>query len=181
MNEPDLDTLRLDLHDIVYRANRARGVLLGAIEAVTDDAFLRDPGDGWSCAVALRHVVWVEHHWTLKLRDLCRAEPGEVVAFGPDSGPRAAEIAAEASRLAGVPDYAGELLPPFAGAAQAVASLESSRAAFLTTVEALTPRNLDVRLLEARSPAGAVSCRWIPEHVIEHDWDHAVQIARLGA
>ena len=71
MSEPDQDLLRLDLHDIVYRANRARGVLIRAAEAVPERAFLQDPGDGWSCGVALRHVVWVEHHWTLKLQDLC--------------------------------------------------------------------------------------------------------------
>ncbi len=179
MSERDADTLRLDLHDIVYRANRARGVLLRAIEAVTDEAFQHDPGDGWSCGVALRHVVWVEHHWTLKLQDLCGAEPGEVVAFGEDVGPRAAEIAAEASRLAGTPDYAGGLVGAFADALEAVAALGASRAEFLTTVEALTPQHLQVRMREARSSEGAVSCRWIPEHVIEHDWDHAVQIASL--
>lgn len=179
MTGTDREVLDLDLHDIIYRANRARGVLVRAVEALPEPAFLRDPGDGWSCGVVLRHVVWVEHHWALKLQDLCGAAPGEVVTFGPDIGPRSEEIAGEASSRAGIPDYAGGLVPPFASPGDATATLEGSRREFLTTVEALTPQNLRVRLREHRSPAGAVSCRWIPEHVIEHDWDHAVQIAML--
>ncbi len=167
----------LDVADITERAGWAREGVLGAMKAVPAEAFRRDPGDGWSCGVVARHVAAADGHWTLALLRLMEASPGEIVDFGSGEGSRWRELNAEADRRAGI--VAGATIPtPFANSAEAVAGLARARGEFLQTVEALEPEHFHIRMKQP-DPLGTVSLRWVLEHVIEHDWEHTVQIASL--
>lgn len=138
-------------------------------------AFLRHPGDSWSCGVVARHVAAADHHWTLVLQALREASPGEIVDLGSGEGSRWRELNTEADQRAGIP---GSLpVPiPFQSATDAVEGLGNARSEFLAT---LTPEHFHVRM-KPPDQSGAVSLRWVPEHVIEHDWAHTVQIASLA-
>jgi uncharacterized damage-inducible protein DinB len=87
------------------------------------------------------------------------------------------EMAKAASRLVGTPEEVLPKPPPYATKAEAVEGLEESRQRFLAAVESLTLEDLQKRL---NVPWGTVSVRWAVEHIVEHDWDHAVQITALA-
>ena len=177
MRLTDDELFELDMADITQRAGRARDALIRTINALPEAAFLHDPGDGWSGGAIARHAAAVDGHWTLALLRLMEASPGEVIDFGSGEGSFWRELNAEADRGAGI--TAGSSVPtPFEHAAEALDGLAQARSEFLRTIDSLTPDHFHVRM-QRPGPLGAVSLRWLLEHVIEHDWEHTVQIAAL--
>jgi hypothetical protein len=166
-----MDANELDVADILARAARARAALVNAVAALSDAAFLREDED-WSPARILRHVVWVEHYWTAIMLRAC-AHRGDVLDL--DETLRL-ELARDASRLAGTPPEPLPAPPPFDSRGEALPALEASRMAFESGVRSLPPEYVRKRVV---TPRGVVSVRFSAEHVIEHDWDHAVQVTSL--
>lgn len=167
------EVARLDVWDIVRRADRARGALFSSFANISDEQFSIEPAGQWGVGRILRHVVWVEHYWVLMLERLL-ASSDVVVTI---SQSEAEEIARAASRRSGMPEEALTAPPPHADRGDAARDLDISHGAFLATVQALKAEHFQRRL---SSPQGEVSLRFAVEHVIEHDWDHALQIARLS-
>lgn len=164
----------LDRDDIKARSERGRTALLQATANVPDSIFSFDPAeDDWSASRNLRHVAWVEYYWTFAAARACRATDD---AFDLDRE-ISHQIAVDASRLAGTPEEVLPKPPPYATKGEAVSGLEDSRRRFLDAVESLTFENLQKRMTV---PWGTVSVRWAVEHIVEHDWDHAVQLTALG-
>lgn len=168
----DSDTVaRLDVWDIVRRTERARSALLASVMNVSDERFVSESAEQWSVARILCHVVWVEHYWALTLEHLLRSP--EVVVAVSESENEA--IANTASRRSGTPDEQLPVPPPYADRREALEHLDGSQAAFLALIKALRAEHFRKRMI---SPQGEVSLRFAVEHVIEHDWDHALQIGR---
>ena len=163
------DNTRLEVQDILFRAARGRQALLQALSRLPEDAFGREPPGEWGAARILRHLVWVEHYWTLMLRELQRSPQEQIEMAGPVHL-RAGE---EASRLAGTPPEP----QPYPTRREALRGLDTSRNDFTAAVKGLRPADFQRRFTHARM--GAMPLRFAIEHVIEHDWDHAVQIAAL--
>jgi len=164
----------LERQDVLTRAGRSRQALVDAVSRLSADAFLREPRPQWGAARILRHVVWVEHFWTLLLREVRQSDEQTVdVTAGNLRGERAGE----ASRLAGTPPEPLPEPPPFAAKDEALDALAASRAEYERAVSSLRPEDLQRRL--SHPERGVMPLRFAVEHVIEHDWDHAVQIASL--
>ncbi len=163
----------LDAWDITRRAERARAALLAAIRRVSDEQFKIEPAGEWGVARILCHVVWVENYWALTL-DHLRGSSEEVVEISEGEN---AAIAQAASQRSGTPEEPLPAPPPYADRREALGYLDSSRRAFLATLDDLSAAQFLKRL---SSPRGEVSLRFAIEHVIEHDWDHAMQISQLG-
>ena len=166
---PATDSARLEVQDILYRASRSRQALLQALARLPEDAFGREGPGEWGASRILRHLVWVEHYWTLMLRELQRSPEGHVELAGPAH----LRTAQEASRLAGTPPEP----QPFPTRREALRALDAARNEFTAAVKGLRPTDFQGRFSHARM--GAMPLRFAVEHVIEHDWDHAVQIAGL--
>jgi hypothetical protein len=159
-----------DVEDICSRAERGRVALLSVVSRVSDDAFGCDRGDEWSPARILLHVVWTEHYWTLLLEALLASVEQMLVL----DAARLEEIAREASRLTGSPQEPLVRPPPYDSREEATAGLAQARERFMRTVRAMTRDDVERGFAHARR--GRVHPRFGIEHVIEHDWDHAVQI-----
>ena len=163
------DTTGLELQDILFRAGRSRQALLQALSRLPDDAFGREPPGEWGAARILRHLVWVEHYWTLMLRELQHSSESHAELAGPVH----LRAVQEASRLAGTPPDP----QPYPTKREALRGLDASRREFTAAVRALRPADFLRRL--SHPSRGVMPLRFAIEHVIEHDWDHAVQIAAL--
>ncbi len=176
MNEtPAPDNTDLDVHDILSRAARSRQGLLDALSGVSDDAFGREPPGEWGAARLLRHVVWVEAYWTLLLRALRDAAKPTL-----NLDPVTMEwLAREASLLAGTPPEPLPSPPPYPTRHAALEGLEASRSAFNEVVGSLRPADFQRRFSHPRR--GESHLRFAVEHVIEHDWEHALQLAGIEA
>ncbi|MEX1254661.1 MAG: DinB family protein [Dehalococcoidia bacterium] len=172
MNAPDIT--QLDREDILSRSSRSRQALLDAVRRLPVGEFNRAHGNEWSAATLLRHVVWVEFYWTALVRELQqRGQPTLDIDKTVSEN-----LAREASRQAGTPPEPLPEPPPYATRDEALRGLDDSRRAFADVVASLTADDLQRRFSNSR---GVASLRFAVEHVIEHDWDHAVQIAGLRA
>jgi uncharacterized damage-inducible protein DinB len=170
MDTPDI--AQLDRDDILSRSSRSRQALLDALSRHPADQFDRAPTGEWSPATLLRHVVWVEFYWTNLVRELQQSDQPTL-----DIDKAASQkLALEACRQAGTPPEPLLEPPRYATKNEAVRGLEDSRRAFADVVTSLTSADVQRRF---SSPRGVSSLRFAVEHVIEHDWDHAVQIADL--
>ncbi len=163
------DPTRLEVQDIIFRASRSRQALLSALQKIPDAAFLTDPPDEWGAARILRHVVFYEHYWTLVARELL-ASPERSL----DLGPANRRIALEASRLSGT--ALGEPAP-FPIRREALRGLDASRAGLMALVRGI--RRDDFVRTVSHPSIGTMPLRFAIEHVLEHDWEHAVQLAAL--
>jgi uncharacterized damage-inducible protein DinB len=164
----------LDISDIKDRAERGRKATLQALASVPEDVSIRDrTEDEWSTSRNLRHVAWVEHYWTLVAAHARDAEQ-DVVDLNREIS---YQLAVQASRLAGTPEAVLPKPPPYVTKDEAVEGLGDSRRRFVAVVESITLTDLMKRLTV---PWGTVTVRWAVEHVVEHDWDHAVQITGLS-
>jgi uncharacterized damage-inducible protein DinB len=134
-----------------------------------DDAFGREPSGEWGAARILRHLVWVEHYWTLMLRELLRSSDGHIEIGGASH----LEAAREASRLAGTPPEP----QPYPTKREALRGLDAARKELTTAVRSLRAADFERRFYHPRM--GTMPLRFAIEHIIEHDWDHAVQVAAL--
>jgi uncharacterized damage-inducible protein DinB len=171
MGSPDV--VQLDREDILSRAERSRRALLDALDRLTPDAFGRAEDGEWSTAVALRHVVWVECFWA----GLVRAAQRQAVPELEVDEAIKQQLVVEASRVAGTPAKPLPEPPPYANQDEALRGLAESRRLFDSAVASLTAADLQRRF----SGFGRVaSLRFAVEHIIEHDWDHAVQITALA-
>ena len=168
----DFVTLPLDREDILSRSSRSRQALLNALERLPDDQFSHSPDDEWSPATVLRHVVWVEYYWTA----LVQAMQGSGQLTLDVDKVVSEKLAREACRLAETPPEPLPEPPPYATRDEALQGLADSRRAFADVVTSLTSADVQRRF---SSPRGVSSLRFAIEHVIEHDWDHALQIASL--
>jgi hypothetical protein len=166
---PPPDTTRLEAREILFRASRSRQALLSALQKVPDAAFSTEPPGEWGAARITRHVVFSEYYWTLVLRDLVAAPEG-----GLELGQVHRRIALESSRLAGT---ALTELAPFPSRREALRSLDASRGGLVAAVRGLRPGDFARTISDPR--IGSMPLRFAIEHVIEHDWDHAVQLAGL--
>jgi uncharacterized damage-inducible protein DinB len=169
----DFDTVAsLDVWDIVRRADRARNALLSSVADIPDEQFCLEPAGQWGVGRILRHVAWIEQYWTLTLERLCTSSEAAVTISQSEGD----EISKEASRRSGIPEVSLAAPPPYTNRAEALDRLNASRGAFLVAVQALKAEHF---LRRMSGPRGEVSLRFAVEHVIEHDWDHALQIAGL--
>jgi uncharacterized damage-inducible protein DinB len=166
------DIAQLDVRDITARAERSRQAPLDALARLPDAAFAGAPGDEWSAAQALRHVVWVEHYWLALVRRML--ESAESALILDEASNR--ELFLEACRLAGTPPEPLPAPPPYATKSDALRALEDSRRALNELAGSLTRYDFHRRFA---GPRGTMSLRFAIEHIIEHDWDHAVQLAGL--
>lgn len=166
---PPPDTTRAEVRDILFRASRSRQALLSALQNVPDAAFLTEPPGEWGAARILRHVVFGEYYWTLILRELVAAPEGRV-----ELGQVHRRIALEASRLSGT--ALGEPAP-FPIRREALRGLDASRGGLVAAIKSLRPDDFTRTISDPR--IGSMPLRFAIEHVIEHDWDHAVQLAAL--
>ena len=163
----------LDISDIKERSERGRTALLQAVANVPDDIFAVDATEeDWSASRNLRHVAWVEYYWTM-VAVHARDAAGDVIDMNRETS---YGIAVQASRLAGTPEAVLPKPPPYDTKNEAIEGLANSRRPFLAAVESLTLADLQKRLTV---PWGTVSVRWAVEHIVEHDWDHAVQLTAL--
>ena len=85
-------------------------------------------------------------------------------------------IAAEATRRVGTPAHEVSEIPPYATVADALIGIDQSRTEFRLTLQTLRPGDFSKRMKTRR---GEVALRFLTEHVIQHDWDHAVQITGI--
>ena len=122
-------------------------------------------------AQLLRHVVWVEYYWMGLVREI-RQSAGMTLALDEAAN---RELFLEACRLTGTPPEPLAALPPYATRSDALQALEGSRRAFSENVESLSATDFGRRFSNPRR--GTMSLRFAMEHIIEHDWDHAVQLA----
>jgi uncharacterized damage-inducible protein DinB len=166
---PPPDTTRLEVQDILFRAGRSRQALLSALQKIPDAAFSTEPPGEWGAARILRHVVFVEYYWTLALRELVAAPEGRL-----ELGQVHRRVALEASRLAGT--ALGEPAP-FPSRREALRALDASRGGLVAAVKGLRSGDFARTISDPR--IGSMPLRFAIEHVIEHDWDHAVQLAGL--
>ncbi len=166
-------TTQLDIEDILSRSSRSRQALLDALGKLPEGRFQEAPADEWSPAQVLRHVVWVEYYWTGIAR-LIRAGPQDPLDL--DEAIRRT-LFAETCRAAGTPPEPVADPPPYATEQEAVQALEDSRRGLRDTVRSLSAENFQRRF---SSPRGVATLRFAIEHIIEHDWDHAVQITGLS-
>jgi uncharacterized damage-inducible protein DinB len=166
---PSPDAIRLEVREILFRASRSRQALLSAFQKVPDAAFLTEPPAEWSAARIIRHVVFTEYYWTLVLRDLVTAPEG-----GLELGQVNRRVALEASRLSGT--ALGEPAP-FPIRREALRGLDTSRAGLVEAIKGLRPDDLARTISDPR--IGSMPLRFAIDHVIEHDWEHAVQLAAL--
>lgn len=166
------DIAQLDREDILSRSSRSRQALVDALDRLPAARFDRAATGEWSPATLLRHVVWVEFYWTNLVRELQQSNQTTVDI----SKPLSEKLALEACRQAGTPPEPLPEPPPYPTKDEALRGLEDSRRAFTDVVASLTAADLQRRF---SSPRGVSSLRFAVEHVIEHDWDHAVQMAGL--
>jgi uncharacterized damage-inducible protein DinB len=166
---PPADTTRLEVLETLFRASRSRQALLSALQKVPDAAFNTEPPGEWGAARILRHVVFVEYYWTLVLRELLGAPDGRI-----ELGQVHRKVALEASRLAGT--ALGEPAA-FPSRREALRSLDASRAGLVAAIRGLRPGDFGRTISDPR--IGSMPLRFAIEHVLEHDWDHSVQLASL--
>jgi uncharacterized damage-inducible protein DinB len=166
------DTTILEVQDIFHRASRSRQALVSALHKLPDDAFVREPPGEWGAARILRHVVFVEWYWTLLVETLRRITD-QKAELPPDVLNRLAE---EAGRHADTPATEPA---PFPSRREAIRALGASRTALEAAVRALKAADFQRTFSLPRS--GVLPLRFAIEHVIEHDWDHAVQITALSS
>lgn len=166
---PSPDTTRLEVREILFRASRSRQALLSALQKVPDAAFPTEPPGEWSAARILRNVVFVEHYWALVLQTLVAA-PERCLELGQVHR----RIALETSRLAGT--ALGEPAP-FPIRREALRGLDASRASLVAIVKGLRPDDFARTISDPR--IGSMPLRFAIDHVVEHDWEHAVQLAAL--
>jgi uncharacterized damage-inducible protein DinB len=169
---PAPDAVQLDREDINARSTRSREALLGALERLSEDRFSRAAGDEWSAATLLRHVVWVEFYWT----GIARAMRESAKPVLQVDRTLSKQLAVEASELAGTPPEPLPEPPPYATRDDALTGLATSRRVFDEIVASLTASDLHRAFTSAR---GTASLRFALEHIIEHDWDHAVQLTAM--
>jgi len=161
---PSADTTRLEVQEILFRASRSRQALLSAFQKVPDAAFNTEPPGEWGAARILRHVVFVEYYWTLVLRELVAAPEGRV-----ELGQVHRRLALESTRLAGT--------ALFPSRREALRALDASRGGLVAAIKGLRPDDFARTIADPR--ISSMPLRFAIEHVIEHDWDHAVQLAGL--
>jgi len=166
---PSPDTTRLDVQEILFRASRSRQALLSALQKVADAAFNTEPPGEWGAARILRHVAFVEHYWTLVLQELRSSPEGRL-----ELGQVHRKVALESSRLAGT--ALGEPAP-FPSRREALRALDASRGSLVATIRGLRADDFARTISDPR--IASMPLRFAIEHVIEHDWDHAVQLAGL--
>ena len=166
------DTTTLEVQDILHRSSRSRQALVSALHRLPDDAFVREPPGEWGAARILRHVVFVERYWTLLIETLRRTDEQQA-ALPPEVLNR---VAQEAGKQADTP--ATEPVP-FPSRREALRALGASRTALEAAIRALKPDDFQRTFSLPRS--GVLPLRFAIEHVIEHDWDHAVQITALSS
>ena len=111
----------------------------------------------------------VEYYWTL-VAVHARDAAGDVIDMNREIS---YGIAVQASRLAGTPEAVLPKPPPYATKSEAIEGLEELAAALPGGGRVVDARDLQKRLTV---PWGTVSVRWAVEHIVEHDWDHAVQL-----
>ena len=163
------DPTRAEVREILFRAARSRQALLAAFQKVPDAAFNTEPPGEWSAARILRHVVFVEYYWTLVLQDLVKAPEGAL-----ELGQVHRRVALESSRLAGT--ALGEPAA-FPTRREALRALDTSRSGLTAAIRGL--RRDDFARTISGPRIGDMPLRFAIEHVIEHDWQHAVQLAGL--
>jgi len=166
---PTPDTTRLEVLQVLFRASRCRQALFSALQKIPDAAFSTEPEGEWSAARITRHVVFVEHYWTLVLRELLTAPDGQL-----ELGQVNRKVALEASRLSGT--ALGEPAA-FPSRREALRGLDASRGGLAAAIRALKPGDFARIISDPR--IGSMPLRFAIEHVIEHDWEHAVQLAGL--
>jgi uncharacterized damage-inducible protein DinB len=166
---PSPDTTRLEAQEILFRASRGRQSLLSALQKIPDAAFNAEPSGEWSAARILRHVVFVEYYWTLVLRELLAAPDGQV-----ELGQVNRKVALEASRLSGT--ALGEPAA-FPSRREALRVLDASRGGLVAAIRSLRPGDFARTISDPR--IGSMPLRFAIEHVIEHDWEHSVQLTSL--
>jgi len=166
---PSPDTTRLEVHEILFRASRGRQALLSALQKVPEAAFNTEPPGEWGASRILRHVVFTEYYWTLVLRELVAAPEGRL-----ELGQIHRRIALESSRLAGT--ALGEPAP-FPSRREALRALDASRGGLVAAIKGLRPDDFARTISDPR--IASMPLRFAIEHVIEHDWDHAVQLTGL--
>jgi uncharacterized damage-inducible protein DinB len=166
------DTTALEVQDILHRASRSRQALVAALQRVPDNDFVREPPGEWGAARILRHVVFVEWYWTLLVETLRRTAEQQS-ELPPEVLNRLAE---EAGRQANTPATEPA---PFPSRREALRALGASRTALESAVRALKASDFQRTFSLPRS--GVLPLRFAIEHVIEHDWDHAVQITALSS
>jgi uncharacterized damage-inducible protein DinB len=166
---PPPDTMRLEVQGILFRASRGRQALLSALQKIPDAAFSAEPPGEWSAARILRHVVFVEHYWTLVVRELLAAPDGQL-----ELGQVNRKVALEASRLSGT--ALGEPAA-FPSRREALRALDASRGGLVAAIRGLRPGDFARTISDPR--IGSMPLRFAIEHVIEHDWEHAVQLTGL--
>lgn len=170
---PDNPTLERD--ELLARAERARDRLLAAISLIPAATFTDDLPAHWSPGRILRHVAWTEHFWTFVLEHACAVE-GPLVVI--DKG-IARQFAVQSSRLTGSPEEPLPAPPPYATPGEAIAGLAASRTRFVAAVRVSHPDDERKRI---SSPAtDTLSLAYAPEHIIEHDWEHALELVRVTA
>jgi uncharacterized damage-inducible protein DinB len=166
---PSSDTTRLEVREALFRASRSRQALLSALQKVPEAAFNAEPPGEWGAARMLRHVVFVEYYWTLVLRELLAAPDGQL-----ELGQVHRKVALEASRLAGT--ALGEPAA-FPSRREALRAMDASRAGLVAAIRGLRPGDFGRTISDPR--IGSMPLRFAIEHVIEHDWEHSVQLASL--
>jgi hypothetical protein len=166
------DPAPLVREEIIARADRARQALLAAVSRVDGERFELDANGEWSAGRLLRHVVWVEHFWTLML-EYVRDNPGTLVEINETTS---YELAMQASRLTSTPEQPLDAPPPYATVQEALAGLAESREHFLQALGATEAEHFEKTMAAAR---GVVSFGFAAEHIIEHDWDHAVHMSAM--
>ncbi len=165
------DATALEVQDILHRASRSRQALVSALHRLPDDAFGREPPGEWGAARILRHVVFVERYWTLLVETLRRTTEQQV-ALPPEMLNRLAEEAGRQAETSPVEPA------PFLSRREALRHLGTSRTALEAAVRAMKPVDFQRSFSLPRSEV--LPLRFAIEHVIEHDWDHAVQITALS-
>jgi uncharacterized damage-inducible protein DinB len=166
---PPPDKTRLEVHEILFRASRSRQALFSAFQKVPEAAFNTEPPGEWGASRILRHVAFVEYYWTLVLRELVASPEGRV-----ELGLVHRRLALESSRLAGT--ALGEVAP-FPTRREALRTLDASRGGLVAAIKGLRPDDFARTIADPR--ISSMPLRFAIEHVIEHDWDHAVQLTGL--
>jgi len=166
---PPANPTRLEVLEILFRASRSRQALLANLQKVPDAAFNTEPPGEWGAARILRHVVFVEYYWTLVVRELVAAPDGRI-----ELGQVHRRVALETTRLAGT--ALGEPAA-FPSRREALRALDASRAGLVAAIRSLRPDDFARTIFDPR--IGSMPLRFAIEHVIEHDWDHSVQLAGL--
>jgi hypothetical protein len=164
------EIVELERDDVLRRAERSRNALLAAVERVPDARLSIETAEEWGVLRLLRHVVWVEHYWTLIIQRCLELSRPIVEIDATVSN----EIARQTSRRAGTPEEPVPVPPPYATRDEALSGMRISRDGYVSTLRSLNADHFRTRVATARV---VVPLRFAVEHVIEHDWDHALQIA----